>query len=167
MSSLLSLGADIPMCLRSQTCRVRGVGEKVEFVELPPLPAVIINPRKPVNTPEVFAALGARDNPGMGQLPAFQKAEDLTDWLIDQRNDLQETAISIEPAIGEVLDELRGTRGCRLARMSGSGATCFGIFTGLRAALAAAYTIEEVYPTWWVRAGYLGDWSEQATPQFT
>ncbi len=166
MAGLLKLGADVPMCLMSRPCRARGIGEQLDFVELPPLPAVIVNPRLPVRTPEIFAGLDKRRNQPMPvTLPYFAEADELAHWLTFQRNDLQDTAIALEPKIGEVLEEIAGMRGCILSRMSGSGATCFGVFSGLRAALAAAQSIEDVYPHWWVRGGYLGDWSEQAAPQ--
>ncbi len=166
MAGLLSLGADVPMCLTARPCRAQGIGEKLEFMDLPPLPAVIVNPRIPVSTPEVFAGLKARANPDMGLLPAFTEADELAHWLKSRRNDLQGAAIELEPKIGEVLEEIAGMRGCVFSRMSGSGGTCFGVFSGLRLALAAAQSIEDVYPDWWVKAGYLGNWSEQAAPQF-
>ena len=165
MAGLLKLGADVPMCLLSKPCRARGIGEQLDFVELPPLPAVIVNPRLPVKTPEVFAALQQRQNPSMPvTLPYFAEADELAHWLTFQRNDLQNAAIAVEPRIGEVLEEINGMRGCIVSRMSGSGATCFGVFSGLRTAIAAAQSIEDVYPHWWVKAGYIGDWSEQAAP---
>ncbi|MEM0949765.1 MAG: 4-(cytidine 5'-diphospho)-2-C-methyl-D-erythritol kinase [Pseudomonadota bacterium] len=168
MAGILRLGADIPMCLLSKPCRARGIGEQLDFVELPPLPAVIVNPRLPLDTPRVFSGLTNRHNPAMPvTLPFFADAGELAHWLTFQRNDLQDPAIALEPKIGEVLEEIAGMRGCILSRMSGSGATCFGVFSGLRAALAAAQSIEDVYPHWWVKGGYIGDWSEQAAPQLT
>ena len=166
MAGLLKLGADIPMCLLSRPCRARGIGERLDFVEIPALPAVIVNPRLPISTPQIFAGLTQHENPAMPvTLPYFDEADELAHWLTFQRNDLQEPAIAAEPQIGEVLEEIAGMRGCIVSRMSGSGATCFGVFSGLRAALAAAQSIEDVYPHWWVKGGYLGDWSEQAAPQ--
>ncbi len=76
--------------------------------------------------------------------------------LAADRNDLEAPAISIQPVIADVLDALRALPGCQLARMSGSGATCFGLFGSARAANAAAKTLRERHPSWWVRATTLG-----------
>ena len=162
---ILVLGADVPMCLLSKSCRARGIGEKIEFLTLPKLPALLVNPRVPVSTAAVFAALERRDNAPMPEeMPAFSSAGGLIDWVKDQRNDLQASAISVAPVIGEVLEVLQGLPGCRLARMSGSGATCFALFDDVDASLVAGGKIYEAYPEWWLAGGQLGDQLGLATP---
>ncbi|MEL6167060.1 MAG: 4-(cytidine 5'-diphospho)-2-C-methyl-D-erythritol kinase [Pseudomonadota bacterium] len=162
---ILSLGADVPMCLRASPCRARGIGGNLEFVDLPRVPAVMVNPRVPVPTASVFAALVTRENPAMPDtLPAFPAARDLIDWLARHRNDLETPALGIAPAIGEALRALDETAGCRLARMSGSGATCFGLYETAEDACAACMAIAAKRPTWWVRECEIGDWSERALP---
>lgn len=165
--SMLELGADIPMCLFSKPARVRGIGEKVEFIRQPvPIPALLLNPRVAVSTPKVFAALGNKNNPPMPKtLPQFADVEDYTKWLAGQRNDLQAPAISLEPAIGKVLTVLEKSKNCLLARMSGSGATCFGIFPDKESVTAAGQRIHKDHPEWWMAAGLLGSQFEQSLPR--
>ncbi len=164
--AILALGADVPMCLLSQPCRVRGIGEKIEFVQLPPLPALLVNPRVPVSTPEVFSRLAKKDNPSMPEtLPTFGDSAAFVDWLATQRNDLEAPAVDIAPEIGVVLDVLHAAEGCRLARMSGSGATCFAIFPDSESATAAGEVIRAVHPDWWLGGGVLGDQLALAEPR--
>ena len=165
-AALLSLGADVPMCLDPRPVRVRGIGEGLDPVPgLPPLPAVLANPMKPMPTPPVFRALEVKDNPPMpDRLPAFSGAADLIDWLAGERNDLQGPAITLLPEIGAVLSALAVCKGARLARMSGSGATCFALFATDVEAVEAAAALSEAHPGWWVRAGTLGDMTDAARP---
>lgn len=165
-AALLALGADVPMCLRSRPVRVRGIGEGLEPVTLPPLPAVLANPRVPVSTPRIFRSLTSRDNPPMPEvLPEFVDAKALIDWLKDMRNDMEPAAKALEPMIGTVLSELSALPGCRLARMSGSGATCFGLFATMAEAGAAAATLRAARPDWWIAEGLLGDQQARAMPR--
>ncbi len=126
----LPLGADLPMCVWGEPLRARGIGETIEI--LPPLPRfrlVLANPGVAVATPAVFRALTVRDNPPMPEVPErFADVAALVDWLGGTRNDLEAAAITVAPAIAETLAEMRSRPGCLLARMSGSGATCFGVF---------------------------------------
>jgi len=141
------LGADVPMCLDSRPLIARGAGERIEPIGLPAdLPCVLVNPGVALSTREVFAALDRRDNSGLERFPPA--GVDL-DWLRRQRNDLEEPAASLCPAIGEVLDVLSGCAGNQIARMSGSGATCFGLFASDREAGAAAARIAALRPGWW------------------
>ncbi len=163
--ALLELGADLPMCLFSMTCRARGIGEKITPITLPSLPAVLVNPRVPVSTPEVFQQLVSRENAPMPEaIPEFADAGALIDWLGTCRNDLEQPAVHIEPIIGQALDELWALNGCRLARMSGSGATCFGLFAEVEAARAAAVELQKAYPDWWIAGGLLGNQMSRALP---
>lgn len=165
---VLGLGADVPMCLLSKPCRVRGIGQNIEFTSLPPLAAVLVNPRVPVATAAVFGALKVRENPSMSEvLPSFADAGELTEWLCTQRNDLEAPAMEAAPVIADVLAALRGTRDCRLARMSGSGATCFAIFPDKDAAIAAGRVIATAHPDWWLASGYLGDQFKLSEPKLS
>ena len=153
-ASVLSLGADVSACLTSAPKRMQGVGEILAPV--PYLPAcylVLINPGHPVSTPDVFKALVQKDNPAMTEMPNFATAADLAFWLIRQRNDLQLPAMALAPAIGTVLHALTARKMCLLARMSGSGATCFGLFATQSDATVAAQSLSADHPDWWVRAG--------------
>lgn len=146
-----ALGADLPACLASRPLRMQGVGEVVTPLALPQLHLVLVNPLRAVATPAVFAALGRRDNPPLPPLPPAFDAPALTRWLAQTRNDLQPAAIRVEPAIALCLAALQDS-GALLARMSGSGATCFGLFPDVEAAEAAAGRVTAAQPGWWVRA---------------
>ncbi|MFC3060514.1 4-(cytidine 5'-diphospho)-2-C-methyl-D-erythritol kinase [Paenirhodobacter populi] len=153
----LELGADVPMCLDPRPARVRGIGEDITPVTLPPLPAVLVNPRGSVPTPAVFKALTERDNPPMATIPGFASTADCIDWLAGQRNDLEPPAKAIAPGIAAALSALATLPGCRLARMSGSGATCFGLFATLTEAETALTRLRATRPEWWSACGALGD----------
>lgn len=154
----LSLGADVPVCLSGAgAARMRGVGDRIEPVTgLPPLHAVLVNPGIPVLTAEVFARLTSRENPAMPEdLPRNVGAGELITWLGEMRNDLQTPAIEAEPVIAQVFATLEVTPGCLLTRMSGSGGTCFGLYTDAETAAAAAGRLQESHPGWWVKATQL------------
>ena len=153
-------GADVTVCLRSSACIMRGVGEKLSAVNMPPLPAVLINPGVPVATKDVFAALGLKPGDAFG---ADQQTSSIAwpqttlplEWrraIASGRNDLELPALHIQPVIADVLAALRSNDGCELARMSGSGATCFGLFLDDGAAQDAARNIRARQPHWWVVA---------------
>ncbi|MCX8570947.1 MULTISPECIES: 4-(cytidine 5'-diphospho)-2-C-methyl-D-erythritol kinase [Hyphomicrobiales] len=145
----LPLGADLPMCLAGRPLMARGIGEHLEPVEdFPALPMVLVNPGIAISTPEVFRALTRRDNP---PLAALTHACDMFEWFAATRNDLEPAAMSIVPAVGEALDALRQS-GAAFARMSGSGATCFGIFASQAAAQRAANAIVSRQPGWFTAA---------------
>ena len=155
----LSLGADIPACLASRSTHMSGVGEILQPVSngLPALPAVLVNPRVPVSTAAVFAALNGEFTTPAAAPSEFADAEALLRVLEQMRNDLEAPATRIAPAIGAALDALRRCDGVRLARMSGSGATCFGIFDTPAAAQTAAQRIHGDAPDYWVADCLLGD----------
>jgi 4-diphosphocytidyl-2-C-methyl-D-erythritol kinase len=164
--ALLAIGADVPMCVTSEPARVRGIGEQIEPVsDLHPYPIVLVNPRVKVSTPSVFNGLACKNNPGLDPWPAnFEDRDAVLDWLAAQRNDLEAPAIANCPAIADALSALVQTRNCRLARMSGSGATCFGLFDRVHKAEAAAGAIRAAYPQWWVQSGRLSG-GRRAAPQ--
>jgi 4-diphosphocytidyl-2-C-methyl-D-erythritol kinase len=152
-----AIGADVPVCLDPRPRRMRGIGDILsDPLDLPRLFAVLVNPGVAVATADVFAALSA---PPAGQsAPAAQPlgSAPLLAEIAGGRNDLEAPAIELEPAIADVLAVLRKLPDCRLARMSGSGPTCFGLFDSSRAASAAGRTLRVGYPAWWVRATVLG-----------
>ncbi len=152
----LKLGADVPVCLAQTPAFMRGIGEELEPVRpFPSLSAVLVNPGVHVATPEVFRALAwspANAPRAAPKPPVFTSAETLLDWLAQTRNDLMAPALRLSPQIGNVLEALKATKNCRFARMSGSGATCFGLYTGKQSAKDAAQAIQAANPDWWVQA---------------
>jgi 4-diphosphocytidyl-2-C-methyl-D-erythritol kinase len=153
-AAVLALGADVPVCLAGRPARMRGVGESIS--PLGPLPQgwlVLANPGLAVSTPEVFRALTCRENaPLPEELPAFADTVALAAFLRGQRNDLEAPARALVPVIGQVTAALAAQPGCLLARMSGSGATCYGLFAEEQAALRAAGMLRRAQPGWWVEA---------------
>lgn len=149
-----ALGADVPVCLRGRATRMSGIGEVLaDQPGLPALPAILVNPGVDVPTPAVFKALADKDNEPMPNvLPALPDPIACAAWLATQRNDLQAPAQALAPVITTVLARLAAAEGCALARMSGSGATCFGLFGSAAGASAAAATIAADHPDWWVQA---------------
>lgn len=164
--ALLALGADIPVCLSPRPARMSGIGEVIEPIALPPLEAaVLVNPRVAVRTADIFRALASKSNPPMPEeLPGFTSETELIRWLADQRNDLEAPAVAQEPRIGTALAALREVPDCLLARMSGSGATCFGLYGSEDAAKAAVRRISARWPEWWVRPVSLGDMTQRSMP---
>lgn len=156
-AAVLALGADVPVCLAGRPARMEGVGEVLS--PLPPLPAawlVLVNPGVAVPTPAVFRALERRDNARLpATLPRLATAEELAAFLMMQRNDLEAPAMALAPVIGQVRSALSAQPGCLMARMSGSGATCFGLFPDALNAAAAAAALRRVQPGWWVEAAEL------------
>ena len=153
--AVLALGADVPVCLLSAAARMRGIGEQLDYIgPLPAMHIVLVNPRVAVPTPAVFKALATRQNPPMPDtLPTWPDARVLANWLKTQRNDLEAPAMAMAPVIGEVLAILATQPGALIARMSGSGATCFALFETSSAAQAAANVIGAAQPKWWAASG--------------
>lgn len=161
----LATGADVPVCLFSRACDMTGVGEQLLPLALPSMPCVMVNPRVPVATKDVFRELGLRNGEllvgatDVLEAPAWpEQGGSIADWvdvLETVANDLEAPALRIEPVIGDVLEALRSSAGVKLARMSGSGATCFAIYGAAAEAHAAAENICRDHPGWWVHAGTL------------
>ena len=144
------LGADVPVCLHDLPQRMTGVGEML--IPASPLPScwlVLVNPGKPLATPEVFAGLRTKLNPPMEQVPASADFDAFVTWLQHQRNDLEAPARRILPEIDSCLTALSDST---LARMSGSGATCFGLYENEASAQQATDRIAADHPDWWVTA---------------
>lgn len=156
----LASGADVPVCLNPRPRLMRGVGEILSApLPLPALPAVLVNPGVALSTKSVFAGWTAASHSLPFDLAAAVNAdsrEQLLRLLLLYANDLEPAAIALAPAVGEVLAALRGLAECRLARMSGSGATCFALFSSAAAAIAGAEALGGKYPHWWVRPTKLG-----------
>lgn len=153
----LMTGADVPVCLDPRTRMMGGIGEILsEPIALPKLPAVLVNPGVAVSTKDVFAALAAPALAASVNPRNLDRAAPDVSALTRQRNDLEAPAIKLRPVIAEVLAELRALPDCQLARMSGSGATCFGLFSSKHAAQSAARDLAALHPAWWVKATVLG-----------
>ena len=158
-------GADVPVCVPSRPCVMTGVGESLLPLSLPKLPCVLVNPRVAVATKDVFAALGLRSGElrvGIADViqamvwpDAGASLEEWVEAFADSSNDLEEPAMRIEPVIRGVISALNATNGAWLARMSGSGATCFAIYENTAEAGRAAEKIRHDHPAWWVHAGIL------------
>jgi 4-diphosphocytidyl-2-C-methyl-D-erythritol kinase len=158
-------GADVPVCVPSRACVMTGVGESLLPLALPKLPCVMVNPRVAVATKDVFAALGLRNGEllvgasDVLEAPGWPEAgasvEDWVEALAAGSNDLEAPAMRIQPVISEVISALNATNGAWLARMSGSGATCFAIYENTAEAGRAAQKIRLDHPGWWVHAGTL------------
>jgi 4-diphosphocytidyl-2-C-methyl-D-erythritol kinase len=147
----LALGADVPVCVYGRPARLRGIGERLDPIRgLPDLPLVLVNPGVPVATAAVFKAF---ELPTMAVrrpvLPAHPSLGRFAIWLDASRNELEPAALALAPAIGAVLHRLRSLEDCLLARMSGSGATCFGLFADPGKAAAAVAAIRAAEPGWW------------------
>ncbi len=155
------LGSDGPACLFGRPVWAEGRGERLSPAPiLPALHAVLVNPRSPSSTAAVYGAFdaaGARPRVDAPEAPAdFETAEELAAWLTGLRNDLEAPAIRLNPAIGDVLETLAGEPETLLARVSGSGATCFALCAGDIEAEGLAERLEMMRPDWWVKRCRLG-----------
>lgn len=164
MAVARQVGSDVPVCLDPRARLMSGRGEVLgPCLKLPPLFAVLVNPGVPVETVSVFRAMALQPGEASGYgrhplLPEGDAEQDAASWvnmLRRGRNDMEAAACLLAPVIGDVLAVLGGARSCRLARMSGSGATCFGLFETCRAASRAAKSIAAQHPEWWVKATVL------------
>ena len=169
MAAARATGADVPVCLDPRPRMMRGIGELLSpALRLPALPALLINPRVSVATRDVFAALNAgpigqqlaaalveAEWGGEGAAPVPSR-DGVIAFVARHGNDVEAPAIALHPAIAQALAALRALAGCRLARMSGSGASCFGLFDSGRAADAAARALRLAHPQWWIRPTVLG-----------
>lgn len=156
MDLAASLGADVPVCLDGRPSIVSGIGEEIATVEgLPSAWLLLANPRVATPTPAVFKA---RRGPFTASRPWGAPPRDFAAFAARLQacsNDLTEAAIGVTPAIRDVLVALAGLPGCALARLSGSGATCFGLFENERSAQAAEAALRAAEPGWWVVAAAL------------
>jgi 4-diphosphocytidyl-2-C-methyl-D-erythritol kinase len=150
------LGADIPACVAGRACYMGGIG-----TELSPAPALpeagllLVNPGVGLSTPSVYKARQGGFTPAARFDTVPADADALAELLAERGNDLAAPAVSLLPVIGEVLSAIGGLAGCRMARMSGSGATCFGIFADVEEAKRAGAALKAAHPGWWVAPGRL------------
>ena len=154
MEMALQLGADVPMCLSGTPLIARGIGEDIErFAEFPSFPMLIVNPLKAVSTPTIFQALKSKLNPPLTVQQEYKERPlETTEWLdaiAEMRNDLEPAALAIEPEIAVVNGALNAS-GAHIKRMSGSGASCFAIYDTIAERDAAALTISQQHPGWYV-----------------
>ena len=154
-NAILALGADVPVCLGAIPARMRGIGDQVKAVPgLPKMHIVLVNPGVEVPTPVVFNALAVKENPPMPDtLPVWPDVDAFATWLATQRNDLEGPARATAPMISTVLAAIAAQKGAVITRMSGSGATCFGLFATAAAAKYAADSIGAAQRQWWVASG--------------
>lgn len=147
----LNLGADVPSCLKAKPVQVSGIGEILTPApDLPTLFLVLVNPNRPVFTPDVFKlrkSVFSQPNPFTQKMTDF---EDFIKALSVRQNDLSDAACQIEPAVAEILQVLNEYPSCRLARMSGSGGTCFGVFSTEREASLCCKNLHKMRPDWWI-----------------
>jgi 4-diphosphocytidyl-2-C-methyl-D-erythritol kinase len=161
LATAAATGADVPACLDPCSRWMGGIGEKLgPKLRLPPLFAVLANPRVAVATPAVFARLGLEKGASSGLAappapPAGSDGPATMTALRQGRNDMQAAACALAPAISRVLDALSDLGGVQLARMSGSGATCFAIFEDCRKAARGARALALDHPDWWVKSTVL------------
>jgi 4-diphosphocytidyl-2-C-methyl-D-erythritol kinase len=155
MQIAAALGSDVPACLAARPVWLGGVGERIESAgKLPPCGVLLVNPRLPLPTNAVYQAYrGGASAPGRFAIPADTAAFAVE--LSARRNDLAGAAMRLMPAIGEILEQLGALDGALLARMSGSGATCFALFASAREADAASEPLRKLRPEWWIAAGEL------------
>lgn len=157
-----ALGADVPACLAAAPVHMTGIGDVLKPAPfLPDVPVLLVNPGRPCPTPEIFRLFDrSAQKPEKGRLPFSMpdrplEAEELIAFLRQRTNDLEKAATGHVPVIADTLQALEKSNGCRLARMSGSGATCFALFENEDDAAIAATDILHAHPSWWVRAGIL------------
>lgn len=150
------LGSDVPVCLYGKTALMQGIGERITPLPLTlPLAILLVNPAQPLLTADVFRKFKGEFSAPLPTLHPLDSREKLLSLLTATRNDLEAPAIAAMPVIRSILDTLAAQTGCELARMSGSGATCFGVFSTTTEAQQAETTIKKAYPNWWTQTTML------------
>lgn len=150
----LELGADVPMCLDYAPKRVGGIGEFLKpLASIPVFHLVLVNAGTSISTPKIFSMLEKKDSQIIDGAddPQFSSIEEICNFLNHTRNDLQAPAQKISPEIGQIIHALEHSHDCLFSRMSGSGGTCFGIFSTRNSAKNAASTLQLAHPQWWVQ----------------
>ncbi len=151
IDDLMKIGSDLPVCINQKTQHMKGFGEVLEEINtFPNLPILLVNPLKKVSTQTVFRMLQNKKNPPLSEYEKlFQEKKDWINWLLLQRNDLMEPAVKVEPVISEVLQLISKQISVEKVSMSGSGATCFGIFENKCDCDLAMKRIRIERPDWW------------------
>ena len=156
LSQLVSLGADVPVCLNWNLQRMKGIGEKLEKVDEPPMMwIVLVNRGEKISTRLVFESIKSFRIENPVSLPIFKTKELFLEYLISKGNDLEIPVLEKFPQIQNLLDAIKKTNGCSISRMSGSGATCFGIFLKKDDAYVASKELAKDFPNAWIRVGEL------------
>lgn len=151
-----SLGADVPFCWDGRAAHLGGVGDEVRaLADFPPCPIVLVHPAISLSTATIFGDFNGPYSPSIPVPAKMEGIEDMLEYLAPTRNLLTPLAIRRVPVIADVLAILSAQVGCRFARMSGSGATCFGLFADDDQRDRAAGLIREAHPTWWVEPSIL------------
>lgn len=157
LDAAAEIGSDVPVCLHARARMMYGRGDELaQPLAMPPVFAVLVNPGVPLETRAVFARIGLKPGQETGfgahaPVPQPLSWDALLSLLKRGRNDMEDAASVLAPVVGHVIAVLSAARGCRLARMSGSGATCFALFETCRAAARAAAVIRRDHPEWWVK----------------
>lgn len=160
----LTLGADVPACLAGRTLFLAGIGEELLAApRLPPGHLLLVNPGCALATRDVFGARAGDFSPAAPLIEAPANVADLARMLGERSNDLTGAATRLAPEIGKVQEAVAVTRGCLVARMSGSGATVFGLYGSREEAARAAATIARAHPAWWTWSGGIRDGDAAAT----
>ena len=151
IDDLMKIGSDLPVCINQKTQHMKGFGEVLEEINtFPNLPILLVNPLKKVSTQTVFRMLKNKKNPPLSKYEKlFQAKKDWINWLLLQRNDLMEPAVKVEPVISEVLRLISKQISVEKVSMSGSGATCFGIFENKHDCDLAMKRVRLERPDWW------------------
>lgn len=156
-STLVALGADVPVCFHQKNCYVTNIGDIIEKpITLPKIPVVLINPNLPCLTINIFKGLHPPYSDPMTHKPAsFESVSSIVSHLKTTRNDLYGAATAYDPDIIGMMEELNAQPLCKYAQMTGSGATCFGLFETIEDAEKTCQAILATYPTWWVKPTYI------------
>ena len=150
------LGADVPVCMSWDLQRMQGIGEKIVKIKEPSsIWIVLVNLGDQVSTGLVFNSVESYNNDGLGILPVFYNKEVFIKFLLSKRNDLETSAIKLFPQIKNLLDALKQNPGCSISRMSGSGATCFGLFFKKTDAIKTSKDLIREFPKAWIRVAKL------------
>lgn len=153
----LKLGSDVPVCVKGKPARIGGRGEKIfSFEGFPKCGILLVNPRVPIPTIDVFKTFQGKYS-NYVEIPKINDIEALIEFLSTQKNDLQETSVKIAPVLQVILNILSDEPNCRLARVSGSGATCFGIFNDEHSAALSARAISSRFKEWWLKPTQLSN----------
>ncbi len=146
------LGADVPFAFGDRAGWATERGDRIAPLPVPPIAGILVNSGDACPTPAVFGAYRSGAYPFSATIegPAAPDADTLIDWCGGTRNDLLDAALDVTPSIKHVLAALKSLDACRLARMSGSGATCFGLFAASADAEAAAIALRDRHPEWWI-----------------
>ncbi len=150
------LGSDVPVCVHGRACRMRGRGDVIALVpSLPDLALLLVNPAVAVTTPQVFSGLTTATNRPLPEFPKAFSTTGFITWLQGCRNDLLPPALTLAPVIGETIAAIKILPGCLYTSMSGSGATCFGLFETREQAKTARRHIKRDHPHWWSQTAKL------------